>query len=114
MYITRRCGRVVDCGSLENCCTARYRRFESYRLRKVNLEMQFVFHIFTYIKTIIKNQNKNMKKVFFALAIAATAAACSSEATSTEEVTVDSTAVAVDSVTVDSLEVLEDSAYEAK
>ena len=29
----RRCGRVVDGGSLENCCTATYRGFESLRLR---------------------------------------------------------------------------------
>ena len=26
-------GRVVDRGSLENCCTERYRRFESYIFR---------------------------------------------------------------------------------
>ena len=26
-------GREVDCGSLENCCTERYRRFESYIFR---------------------------------------------------------------------------------
>ena len=32
--IIRRVGRAVDCGSLENCCTERYRRFESYFLRQ--------------------------------------------------------------------------------
>lgn len=30
----RRLGRVVDGGSLENCCTATYRGFESLSLRK--------------------------------------------------------------------------------
>ncbi len=34
LLLSRRIGRVVDCGSLENCCTARYRRFESYILRQ--------------------------------------------------------------------------------
>ena len=29
----RRDGRVVDCGGLENHCTARYRGFESLSLR---------------------------------------------------------------------------------
>ena len=33
--IIRRNGRVVDGGSLENCCTATYRGFESLFLRKV-------------------------------------------------------------------------------
>ena len=32
-YTNRKIGRVVDRGSLENCCTARYRRFESYIFR---------------------------------------------------------------------------------
>ena len=34
LSLPRRIGRVVDCGSLENCCTARYRGFESLILRK--------------------------------------------------------------------------------
>jgi hypothetical protein len=29
----RRGGRVVECGSLENCCTFGYREFESHPLR---------------------------------------------------------------------------------
>jgi aspartate carbamoyltransferase regulatory subunit len=33
LSLPRRIGRVVDCGSLENCCTARYRGFESLILR---------------------------------------------------------------------------------
>ena len=32
---SRRRGRVVEGGSLENCCAARYRGFESYFLRQV-------------------------------------------------------------------------------
>ena len=31
---SRRVGRVVECGGLENHCTARYRGFESLTLRK--------------------------------------------------------------------------------
>ncbi len=33
LRILRRVGRVVECGSLENYCTARYRGFESLTLR---------------------------------------------------------------------------------
>ena len=29
---------MVDCGSLENCCTERYRRFESYILRSIHIK----------------------------------------------------------------------------
>ena len=35
LCLHRRDGRVVDCGGLENRCTARYRGFESLSLRKV-------------------------------------------------------------------------------
>gem|GEM_PF-7066889 len=33
LFSPRRVGRVVDCGSLENCCTERYLGFESLTLR---------------------------------------------------------------------------------
>ena len=33
LRILRRVGRVVECGSLENYCAARYRGFESLTLR---------------------------------------------------------------------------------
>ncbi len=33
-------GRVVECGGLENRCTARYRGFESLSLRKKNLPVK--------------------------------------------------------------------------
>lgn len=35
-----RCGRVVDGGSLENCCAATHRGFESLRLRAIRIEYQ--------------------------------------------------------------------------
>ena len=31
-------GRVVECGSLENCCTFGYREFESHPLRDHDLQ----------------------------------------------------------------------------
>ena len=34
LLLPRRIGRVVDCGSLENYCTERYRGFESLILRE--------------------------------------------------------------------------------
>ena len=34
LLLPRRIGRVVDCGSLENYCTERYRGFESLILRQ--------------------------------------------------------------------------------
>ena len=42
--LARRRGRVVEGGSLENCCAARYRGFESYRLRqKLNGSLRGAF-----------------------------------------------------------------------
>jgi hypothetical protein len=41
---TRRDGRVVDCGGLENRCTVRYRGFESLSLRKDTGVAQSVEH----------------------------------------------------------------------
>ncbi len=38
----RRDGRVVDCGGLENRCTARYRGFESLHFRNIGLVVQLV------------------------------------------------------------------------
>ena len=51
-YTNRKIGRVVDRGSLENCCTARYRRFESYILREKNNKYM-----------LIKNQTPYLGKI---------------------------------------------------
>ena len=39
-------GRVVDCGGLENRCTARYRGFESLSLRKKSGCVEIHVHFF--------------------------------------------------------------------
>ncbi len=81
----RRIGRVVECGGLENRCTARYRGFESLILRQarpsVILQRLFLFYLFPFMlqhfvflknkswcfdAIFLKNTNK-MKKIIIAI-----------------------------------------------
>jgi hypothetical protein len=64
LSLPRRIGRVVDCGSLENCCTARYRGFESLILRK-KMKVWFFNQTFFYWVNLasLLGQIKLIKKV---------------------------------------------------
>ncbi len=44
-----RCGRVVDGGSLENCCAATHRGFESLRLRAMRNLLNDASSSFSFI-----------------------------------------------------------------
>ena len=65
--VFRRGGRVVDCGGLENRCTARYRGFESLPLRwkelqnKENLCKLILYGDFLFL---VHGKNKHIKAFF--------------------------------------------------
>ena len=48
--VRRRDGRVVECGGLENHCTAMYRGFESLSLRKTQTKMFGFFYFIDLMK----------------------------------------------------------------
>ena len=48
-------GRVVDCGGLENRCTARYRGFESLSLRQKSCKSSTCNSFFIYSKRLNEN-----------------------------------------------------------
>ena len=48
LLLPRRIGRVVDCGSLENYCTERYRGFESLILRQKIKGLSFEAFFYGY------------------------------------------------------------------
>ena len=53
-------GRVVDCGGLENRCTARYRGFESLSLRQSPVKRKF-YGTFFYAYTLSSRASEGFR-----------------------------------------------------